>query len=58
MCGLWSPGFRDRPLVGFVDVWPCGAYMVWVGAFSLCGCEMISGLLPRICPTILSIVSL
>ena len=28
----------------------CGANMVWVGVFSLCGCEMISGLLPRIYP--------
>ena len=31
-----------------VDVWPCGAYMVWTGVFSLCGCEMISDLLPQI----------
>ena len=31
-----------------VDVWPCGPYRVWVGVFSRCGCEMISGLLPQI----------
>ena len=37
---------------GSVDMWPYGACMVWVGVFSLslCGCEMISGLLPRIYP--------
>ena len=28
----------------------CAAYMVWVGVFSLCGCDMMSGLLPRIYP--------
>ena len=39
MVGLWW---------GLVDVWPCGAYMVRVGVFSLCGCQMMSGLLPRI----------
>ena len=31
-----------------VDVWQSGAYIVWVGVFSLCGCEMICGLLPQI----------
>ena len=31
-----------------VDVWPCGAYLVWVGVLSLRGCEMISELLPQI----------
>ena len=30
-----------------VNVWPCGAYRVWVDVFSLCGCEMISRLLPQ-----------
>ena len=28
----------------------CGAYMVWVGVFSLCGCDMMSGLSLRIYP--------
>ena len=32
--------------------------MMWVGVLSLCGCETISGLFPRIYPTILLIVSL
>ena len=48
VCGLWPPSFCGRPLVGFgrcvASVMP-----IWCGlVFSLCGCEMISGLLPRI----------
>ena len=41
---------------GSADVWPVwclyGAYMVWVGFFSLCGCDMMSGLPLRIYPYI------
>ena len=33
---------------GSMDAWLVGVYMVWVGIFSLCGCGMMSGLLPRI----------
>ena len=42
---LWSASGGVRGMCG-----RCGAYTVSVGVFSLCGCEMISGLLPRIYP--------
>ena len=42
---LWSAFGGVRCMCGLG-----GAYMVWVGVFSLCGCDMMSGLLPRIYP--------
>ena len=51
---LWSASGGVPRMCG-----QCGAYMVWVGFFSLCGCDMMSGLPLRIYPyNVVSCISL
>ena len=49
-CGKRTPGFCGRLLVTFVRC-VSGVVPIWYGlVFFLCGCDMMSGLLPRIYP--------